>query len=684
MKKTCLALVPLILTPFASAVEFYAADFSVDGQGSTHDSQGDAIEASPIMGTNWSIFWAEPPATDGSTNSFITSGGNLISDDWGGAGSYESAAIDVSTVSSVSITTVGVTTGVATFNSGAEFFTWFYILDGVRTEGLTTIDDGDLSYSASVDVTGVNSMTVGFEFFINGSRDGFEISTVRVDDVVPTALTVSVNPTSASEVDANPVSSGMVTRDGDTAAALDVNLGSSDTSELVVPATVTIAAGQASATFDLTVVDDFDLDGDQEVTVSASAADFVTGSATFNVLDDEVALPPITVSVDPGSFSELGGSATATVSVEEAPAANLELSISISDTGEATAPATVTILSGQTSATVTINGVNDLLSDGIQIVIMTVSDAGNAYEDGSATFNVTDDEQFVVPAIVINELRTDNIGTDTEEYVEIYGATPGYSLTRVSLIVLGDFGANDLTGTVERVYSLAGNTATGKYFVIGNQNMTGATPDLAPGTNIFENNDSLTFMLVSDFTGTLNDDLDADNDGTLDSTPWGTIIDAVSIVEPGSAPDSVGFGYAEGLGFTNIAGEFLTPVHVFRNPDGTGGWVEGPLGAEGEIALDTPGAENSDAIKPPVTVDPEILILTVNGATGAGEMVVTGLGVKTFNIEFTDDLNQASPWTVLAAGYTEADNPDGTVTFSFTDAGVPATGTRFYRIIEVL
>ena len=190
---------------------------------------------------------------------------------------------------------------------------------------------------------------------------------------------------------------------------------------------------------------------------------------------------------------------------------------------------------------------------------------------------------------------------------------------------------------------------------------------------------------MTDFTGATNTDLDTDNDGVLDSMPWGSILDAVSIIQPGD-PAVDGVGYATSLGFMNAevtSDDGFTPAHVLRSPSGTGAWVRGPFGSAEVPAVDTPGAENSDTIKPPVTVDPEILILTVNGATGVGEMVVTGLGVKTFNIEFTDDLNQASPWTVLAAGYTEADNPDGTVTFSFTDAGVPATGTRFYRIIEV-
>ncbi len=47
----------------------------------------------------------------------------------------------------------------------------------------------------------------------------------------------------------------------DVTTSLTVNVGSSDTTELTAPTSVTIPAGQASAVFDLTAVDDDLLDG---------------------------------------------------------------------------------------------------------------------------------------------------------------------------------------------------------------------------------------------------------------------------------------------------------------------------------------------------------------------------------------------------------------------------------------
>ena len=82
---------------------------------------------------------------------------------------------------------------------------------------------------------------------------------------------------------------GTVTRSGSTASELIVTLSSNDTSEATVPQTVTILAGQSSATFDIAAVDDAIVDGTQLVTITASAAGHADGGDTVDVSDDELA-----------------------------------------------------------------------------------------------------------------------------------------------------------------------------------------------------------------------------------------------------------------------------------------------------------------------------------------------------------------------------------------------------------
>ena len=99
------------------------------------------------------------------------------------------------------------------------------------------------------------------------------------------ALTVSFAATSMPEKSGSV--QGTVTRSGSTAGSLVVTLGSSDTTEATVPSTVTIAAGQASATFTVGSVDDAVRDGTQNVSITASATGLVAGSGLLKVTDDE-------------------------------------------------------------------------------------------------------------------------------------------------------------------------------------------------------------------------------------------------------------------------------------------------------------------------------------------------------------------------------------------------------------
>ena len=99
-------------------------------------------------------------------------------------------------------------------------------------------------------------------------------------------LSVSAAPASFSESAANPASVGTVSRAVGTASDLVVSLSSSDVTEAVVPATVTIPANQTSADFNITAVDDSFPDGNKAVTITASAVDATAGTTTLTVEDD--------------------------------------------------------------------------------------------------------------------------------------------------------------------------------------------------------------------------------------------------------------------------------------------------------------------------------------------------------------------------------------------------------------
>ena len=106
------------------------------------------------------------------------------------------------------------------------------------------------------------------------------------------ALSVSLSPGSFSENGGT--STGTVAIAAAAAADVVIALASSDTAELTVPASVTIPAGQTSATFPITAVDDTNTDGPSTVTISATATGYASGSAVATVTDDEVTLDGVT------------------------------------------------------------------------------------------------------------------------------------------------------------------------------------------------------------------------------------------------------------------------------------------------------------------------------------------------------------------------------------------------------
>src|SRR5438046_1645855 len=92
------------------------------------------------------------------------------------------------------------------------------------------------------------------------------------DRTVPDgSLSLSVSPAGLFEFSGPAAATGTVTRTGfDLSVPLTVSLSSSDTTEVTVPASVVIPAGQTSATFPVNAIDDAIIDGTQTATITAS------------------------------------------------------------------------------------------------------------------------------------------------------------------------------------------------------------------------------------------------------------------------------------------------------------------------------------------------------------------------------------------------------------------------------
>ncbi len=218
-----------------------------------------------------------------------------------------------------------------------------------------------------------------------------------------------------------------------------------------------------------------------------------------------------------------------------------------------------------------------------------------------------------IQGIRINELRIDQPGSDSDEYVELVG-DPNASFNTLYpgglyYVVLGDGNALSGSGIIEEIVNLSGQSFDANGFFLLAESNSGnplpgfpdVTPDMTAGLT-FENDDNVTHFLVEGFSGSLGDDLDTDDDGILDVTPWNLttgVVDAVAIVQQpfGAAPPSgtelVYDLFAEGSDGLTVGPEASSVMHVYRSLEGVGRFMVGSdeLGVDDTLGS---GRSNND------------------------------------------------------------------------------------------
>jgi hypothetical protein len=170
-------------------------------------------------------------------------------------------------------------------------------------------------------------------------------------------------------------------------APLTVLLFSSDTTELSLPATVTLPAGVASVQLPVRAVDDSVLDGSVLVQLRAESGTVVSNSLSVLVTDHET----LSLTATRSAFREDEGAGVSLLTVSRSNSDTqqpLTVSLASSDLSELTLPSSVIIPAGQASVTVGITAVDDNLFDGSQSVQVTVAEA--RYIGASMTFVVGD------------------------------------------------------------------------------------------------------------------------------------------------------------------------------------------------------------------------------------------------------------------------------------------------------
>jgi hypothetical protein len=205
--------------------------------------------------------------------------------------------------------------------------------------------------------------------------------------VVSGSLGLSLAVSQIAKSAPNPNVSATVTRNGNSIAALVVNLSSSAPAKASVPPSVTIPAGQASATFFVTAQQDTLFDGPQVAVITASATGYDPATNTLTVLDSNQRR--VTITIAPTNVVE-GASAIATITRDPATSTNLVVQLLSSDANQVSVPATVTFSGGMASTNVMITAVDDSQIERTNTYIITAS--ATDFLPSSASLTVEDND----------------------------------------------------------------------------------------------------------------------------------------------------------------------------------------------------------------------------------------------------------------------------------------------------
>ncbi|MFV2070795.1 MAG: hypothetical protein ACC645_27830, partial [Pirellulales bacterium] len=208
---------------------------------------------------------------------------------------------------------------------------------------------------------------------------------------IPATLTLTTDASSITEGSAS--LEATVTRNGDVSSDLTVTITPSDPAQVTLPLQVVIPAGQYSKRFDVAAAVDGIVDGDVQVTVTATAVGYTDGSVDVDVIDADQ--HTLTLGLGATQLAE-GQTTTGTVTRSGVATSDILVDLSVSNAGQLDVPLAVVIPTGQSSVVFNITATDDTLVE----TAATYSIAVSAPDHGgdSATVDVPQND---VPALTL-------------------------------------------------------------------------------------------------------------------------------------------------------------------------------------------------------------------------------------------------------------------------------------------
>jgi hypothetical protein len=305
------------------------------------------------------------------------------------------------------------------------------------------------------------------------------------------------------------------------------------------------------------------------------------------------------------------------------------------------------------SQTVTVTLTDDSEEETGETAIFTLSNlvtAGGARVGGASSFNLSlQDNDTVIPPVYISEIADPQDNFEAR-YVELFNPTSeAIDLAAGNWNIVYYVNGNSSGNSIP----LLGTIPAGGTYVIANNigNFSAAYPE----ARIPEQEDS---------------DINSNGDDNIELR-FGGGEGVGALVDLYGMPGTDGTGQVWEFLDSRVDRIVGAPNATFTIEE----WLITPA----TVADMTPGVFGGGG--PVAGVEPEVIGFSIDPEAGRATLTVTGLGTKIWVIQFSDDLGFGDAWEEIASGFTETDNPDGSVNLLFFDSfgSVPK---RFYRLIE--
>ncbi|MDB6138581.1 MAG: hypothetical protein JWO94_1653 [Verrucomicrobiaceae bacterium] len=226
------------------------------------------------------------------------------------------------------------------------------------------------------------SRTVVINAFVPGITSKSAVITVLDDEPPVATLTLPAQVTEGE----TPTNNATVTIDRAATVPVTLILTALPATELSLPASVTIPAGQTQAQFTVQAADDYRIDGAVPVVVTASNPSMAPATASITALDNEQTV----LSFALPAWVQEGSSATAQVVASGLLGSDLVVNLTSANPGAVTVPATATIRAGQAAGYFQITAADNQVRDGTRTVVISASAAG--FTGASQPVTVRDNE----------------------------------------------------------------------------------------------------------------------------------------------------------------------------------------------------------------------------------------------------------------------------------------------------